>query len=827
MMQRACFPLRKLLWSIGVALATFATTDATAQQLLSDSDLLVRRSTCRDVSAALTRSGVAPEMCTALYDDYRLQFEHARIANERTIDWTYHQRDLARNTAFNGEMENVLCSVELRWQIGARDANRDFFAHLRSLASSEMSAIDALEYAQLREAIVCASVPLADIAALLHAIDPAAAAQADVAVILDEHAREFDTRLRRKDRRTYLHKASYFPYRTLIQEARVDQTPDLPQKLEPIVQLFARLEEETPLLREATHHTLRQLQPLLIEEQFSQLRAAVERSLYPFMFTGAGAIEPLVRSAMMAADLTDAQREGLVDIQTRFDRAATAAIATLAPLYDRTLSASHWEHLHRAWAYAAVRTPELQELSKSEASAADATDAAFKDALHTWHGSARVFARAIDSVMGRSITPAIDVPIAAATPDDDEGIPATDCESQVAPLFMPFHADAPLQARFSTLPPSTRLAVEALREALAAEYSLARARFDDDMAKSSAEGDAFTKAHPDGNPWLDYGNDFGEHAAHFRSNDVRRRLERQFDADVLSLLNPPEADRWEEHCIALRRERVLPQVGQYWKARSSMDLLPLLASLPLSASEREALAAPRRAYVDELNKALEQIEERYGEIFWRMLTNSTARLKPATARMQKQSEQAHRDWATLGRTIPDINERAVRTFAADLENENRERLMTAFNRAKYPILYVPTMVEWALDELQSPQCSAFLTAEQTDELGVLRNRYLQAQAELQQRTVVALDDWERPEQVTKRGQLRDRYVEEHGDSAPFDGDDPIAPLVQARYDLVKATASAVRTLLGDSLLNQAPLSVQIYLCPSDYFIDASQWQAAP
>jgi len=52
----------------------------------------------------------------------------------------------------------------------------------------------------------------------------------------------------------------------------------------------------------------------------------------------------------------------------------------------------------------------------------------------------------------------------------------------------------------------------------------------------------------------------------------------------------------------------------------------------------------------------------------------------------------------------------------------------------------------------------------------------------------------------------------------FDSNHPIAPLVLARYDLVRHTAGSIRALLGGAALTSTPLSVQIYFCPPDYFL---------
>jgi len=819
-----------LLAIVGAVAATVASSTATARQSIPEADLIVRRSTLREAAAMLAGNGVGDEVSAALFDDYRRQFKSALLAKSRSLEWMYAQGELANNTDIGSDLAHHDRSIELRWQVGARDASDALFDRMRSLSRSEQSTIDSLRRAHLRVGMVKhqSSSPefgrVPDLSERLRTIDSAASVRPEVAEVLEQYNRELDPCLRRLDFAQYTFRRDFESLQKIILDARGADIPD-PLKLEPIAQFYVRLDAEYPAIRAACRKSLAQLQTLLAEETFVALRTAADRTLFPFVFAEAGAVDPLIRGAAASADLTAEQRASLRDVQVNFDRATTKAIAKLASLYDRMLKPSHRELEYREWAYAVTRRKELTDLTATVREAIARTTDPFNEALQRWYGEAGAFTKAIDRIMGRAIEP--DAQAASAPLNADDAEDATDATvpapadvimTEFATIVLPFVSRPALDERIAPLSPSTQAAIRWLHDDSVAVYETEHKQCDVDQERFRDAERRFAAANPGVNPWMAFGNDFGAFDAYARWAKTRQLLERQFDADVTALLEPAEVKRWLEQSRASRRARDLPQIRARWREGSTMDLAQLLGPLPLSDNERSALDESVVGYLTELNDALVAYEDSVEVITQAMHANAQAQVKPQTAREAELSAEANRDWARLGRTVPVLNERAIATFAALLTPDNRERLFAAFNREKYPTVFTPTPLEWAYDELQSSRSAGLMTEEQLRELGALRAAYALTQSDVQHRTVVALDQWQSPEQIARRGPLRDAYMREHEDVSPFDSDNPIAPLIRTRYDLVRRGADSVRQLIGESLFERMPLDVQIYLCAADYAI---------
>jgi hypothetical protein len=823
MLHRRPFTLAAVVLSWAMALLVVASR-ALANQLVNDSDLRVTRSVQRSALAIADRSGAAAAECAAIFDEHRTQFRRGQQAQQRITQWAFDQRDLARDDAFDAEVELVFYSVELRWNVLAREATREYFDRLRRLMPGEAPAVDALERAHRRKlmAKALAANPgqeqVVDLAAILRAIDPALEQRKEIVAILLDYEVALDAHLKRIDEFAYTERSHYLPHRTFLREARQGEVPNVRGRADAAVEFLTRGADDYTGITTATRRAIDALRPLVQPPSFERFESAANRLLLPMVFTGDGAVEPVLRAAMATAGLSDEQRAQLESIGIESDRAVNAAAQRLRPMYDRAHSVEYRQRQTQAWFFAALRKPELAEMAAADQALIDEADGAWNEAVLAWQAQARATRGEIQRLLGRSEPIAPSEPSApeeAADDDTIEGASAPTTSNASSPVdapFVPFLNRTRFDTWIASLAPSVVSGVQQRYEDLLEQYASGRARVEADHRRMEEAERRWQDEHPGENPWMDHANDFGVFERYAQWQTERRAMEHAFTADVAAMLAPADASRWLEDVRRLRRERVLLRT----RVRAAVDLNAVIEGLSLSAADREALVPLRATYIDDLDRALVRLEENEDATLFRLRQNAAAQRRKQTPTQAKEAADANADFMALSTAVGDVNEAAVRRMADALSPEGAAALMDEFLRVKYPTLFAPSPLAAAFEALREPWTAALIGADLTREIESLGAEFASAERAIQRRTADALEDWERPERVAERNRERMAELEKTGVSPPFNESSPIAPLIHARYDLIQRTSGRVRRALGDPLIDRLPLDIRIDLTPPDF-----------
>jgi hypothetical protein len=801
-----------------------ATPWANASQLGAEVDLRPTRSMQRAAQAIAERAGVPHVECDAIFEEHRTEFRRGQRAQQRITQWTFDQRDLARDDAFDAQVEQAFYSIELRWNVLAREATGAYFDRLRRLMPSEAPAVDAAERAHRRKVMAKAMAASSgqeqaiDIGALLRAIDPALERRTEIAAILLDYEVAIDAHLKRIDEFGYTYRSHFLPHRTFLREARLGEVQDLLARADAAVEFLTRSADDYTGITAAARRAIDALRPLVPPPSFERFEIAANRSLLPMVFAGDGAVEPLLRAALATRDLSDEQRARLESIGIESDRAGNAAARRMRPLYDRVRSIEYRQRRTRAWFFAALQRPELAEVASAEQARVDEADEAWNDAVLEWQSQARTIRAEIQRLLGRDepVVPS-EAGISEEATDDDvtEEATATTTSNSNSPVdapFVPFLDRARLEEWIASLEPSVVPGVRQRYEDLFEQYAAGRVRVEADHQRMEEAERRWRDEHPGEDPWLHYANDFGVFELFAAWQAERRAMERAFTADVVAMLAPAEAARWLDEDRRLRRERVLLRT----RVRSAVDLVAVLDALSLSEADREALVPLRSAYINNLDRALVHLEENEDAALFRLRQNAAAQRREQTPTQAKAATDANAAFTALSTAVGDVNEAAVRRMADALSPEGAMALRDGFHRVKFPTVFAPSPLAAAFEALREPSTAALVGAELTRDIETLGSEFAIAESAIQRQTAEALEDWERPERVAQRERARMAESEKTGEHPPFNEPGPIGPLIHARYDLIQRTTERVRGVLGDSLIRRLPLDIRLALTPPDF-----------
>lgn len=285
-------------------------------------------------------------------------------------------------------------------------------------------------------------------------------------------------------------------------------------------------------------------------------------------------------------------------------------------------------------------------------------------------------------------------------------------------------------------------------------------------------------------------------------------LEQSFFNDVKSVLTKDQIEQWPRYEREWRRRSLLRTGGQPGAlAGENIDLCELVEQVELPEEEQQAVDPVLEAYASELDPALVTRD--------RAMTDMTA----ATSSMMEGKttiEELESKFKNLQRThvqIRDMNDRYVQLLVAHMSPEKGAALQKEFLQRGYRGIYSPTRADRYLEtvrksgNLNEAQLQAIDAIEQDFQgqtsginrqlADLQKKREIEDQLQMFQRLAQMAQGGFGPGQ---RGGGRPNFGGGPGGGA----DDPRAPLMQQKNDLVEATLTSVAALLSPEQLAAVP-----------------------
>jgi len=308
-------------------------------------------------------------------------------------------------------------------------------------------------------------------------------------------------------------------------------------------------------------------------------------------------------------------------------------------------------------------------------------------------------------------------------------------------------------------------------------------RLRDDMAKLREDVRARGAA---GGNWMERIEPFREKMTSMEA-EKDRRDERMW-SDIKAVLREDQLDRWSEFERFLRRKRLLPR-GIL--AGESVDLIALVDTVAVDATQRAALEPTLDEYAREIDLALqaredaaEQARENLREMFQERDLDRTA-------------EQARAQNAARLR-VRDINHRYMQRLAAELGDAG-ERFREAYRREAYPDVHQETYAERAVRAaLGLPD----LTEGARQSIEALAGE-LEQRLEVKNREIERLYREHEPERLERRiDMVRALVSGERVDREP----DPIREALRERREFEGQIVGRLKSLLTPEQIAALPAS---------------------
>lgn len=310
-------------------------------------------------------------------------------------------------------------------------------------------------------------------------------------------------------------------------------------------------------------------------------------------------------------------------------------------------------------------------------------------------------------------------------------------------------------------------------------------------------------------PWTEEGKDFGLKDAIFAWQAKLRELEQQLQLNVLATLKPSQQETWLRLVRAFRRERLLPEVRDQGRIRSSSDLIALLDSFDLTDDEAQLTLELADEYATTLDVALRHWDD---EAYVLRAQINTVAKRPATNSQELRDRilGLQEKIAELASTINDINVSYASQIASNLSDENRHRFLEQLGRIEYPQFFLSSPIDLAVQYLRDLDR---LTEEQRQDLEAIYASYVVQRAHIRQRIIQSIHRWNhaRATEKARRRELYEQLQEEDIDPNMALQDHPINKWLEKRRALARTTSESIRRMFPREDFESLPLSIQIAL----------------
>lgn len=351
-----------------------------------------------------------------------------------------------------------------------------------------------------------------------------------------------------------------------------------------------------------------------------------------------------------------------------------------------------------------------------------------------------------------------------------------------------------------------RVLYKDLSEAYKYHGATARARLRDVEEARAAYLVANPQAH---SPWMNEGKDFGLHSVLYGWRTERLKLERQFENDVLLMLQPRQQELWLQMTRQSRRQRVLPEVRRRGTIRSSADLISILESFELAKTESDSLRSICNDYIAVLDAELKEWENEVDAIQAEILALAKDMHGERGTQARERGLQLRAKIDRRATTIANTNVQYAAQIASHL-SENVQRFIDEVMRVEYPSVFLPSPVDLAVERLRRIDS---LTADQKVAIEDLYAFYCSQRIPLRRGIIRGLLRWEDPgsAELERRVALYSQYLNEGRDPWLARQDHPAMKWFEKRRSLAKTTCARLRGIFPDNEFDSLPMSIQIIL----------------
>lgn len=294
-------------------------------------------------------------------------------------------------------------------------------------------------------------------------------------------------------------------------------------------------------------------------------------------------------------------------------------------------------------------------------------------------------------------------------------------------------------------------------------------------------------------------------------HDTRRELQQQFEDDVALILDDRQQTLWTSFTRRLRRQRVLPEMDSFQAQITLVDLLEVLDTLDLSASEYADLQEVAQRYEESLDPMLIGWEHQYDDIvteMWQLRPRVLTGDNKALQAFQRQHEQLD----GLVSNVKELNKNFVSAMASSMEPDQQSHFLTIVTRRDYPELFRQSPVDLAAQRLGSFD---ELADDQRGAIYLLYNDYKIQRNALRQQMISALERFSSHKQIDRRAaRLRDLHRNENDlDDAlqQIARDHPSIPYLRRLRNLERQTCAAIRRMFSPEEFNELPSEVRLSL----------------
>jgi len=319
-------------------------------------------------------------------------------------------------------------------------------------------------------------------------------------------------------------------------------------------------------------------------------------------------------------------------------------------------------------------------------------------------------------------------------------------------------------------------------------------------------------------PWRDFGIDFGWNDSWTEYRESYRAGERQFLADVESVVGESRRETWLAWRRDVDRRHLLQRVADGWRRqegfRSLMNLTDLIDSIDLDAPARRSLLDVEHAYAREMEAATSNWHDWETRFHHDIIANTVFRFEEGTptadAKRGELRRAAAEQDARLARIV-DVNDRTIALIRGRLAPDAAIRFQDAVDAFRHPSVFLPCPVELAMKAMETWDSA---TDAQHAAGWDVWTTYDAEHRALRRRIVMAFDEWESPQWVAQR---RAAWVESFATALPgaFNEDTsnhPARPHLRRSLELAReATIRLLDSLGGDEGIAAAPLALRIAL----------------
>lgn len=326
---------------------------------------------------------------------------------------------------------------------------------------------------------------------------------------------------------------------------------------------------------------------------------------------------------------------------------------------------------------------------------------------------------------------------------------------------------------------------------------------------------------------LDAGESGSYEEVQWHWQDVRRRLDSDFENEVMAQM-PDEQRRktWHSAIAAGRRRTMLAEMRANRSVPRACDPIALLDPIELTEAERARIAEAVNALEQEMDDILRNFDSQRVEIGRDMRGLSRARdegesnPKKLEILRQKFDAAARRGQELVARINSCIHD-GTEHIAAGLESPHREQFLEAKNRLDYPDAFRTCPAELALEAIR---LAPDIPPEKRAAIEALFADYQPARDQLVREIVTLAQRWEagevpqlleiRRERMANRERLErhEISVDEYG-RVDYDlaAKHPINPLLRRRHDLAIETVRKMRSVFTADELQKLPLAARLAL----------------